>query len=140
MEGSSQSQIPQQKPVKVSAAEFNAKYRSKPEVYRFLAFECGAYLPSYDTVTVHHLRELAGTNKRRILASEVKTIHVPQFEGLTVETMLFHAKAFPQVQKALPSVHNEVLMLPRAYIANIIFTLVGPIFKKWVDEVIAHRN
>ena len=30
--------------------------------------------------------------------------------------------------------------LPRAYIANVIFTIVGARFKQWVDEVIATRN
>ena len=79
----------------VSSAEFCAKYRSKPEVYRFLAFEVGAYLPAYDTVTVWHLRDLAGNKKRIIKAAEVKTIHVPQFEGLSIATMLRHARSFP---------------------------------------------
>ena len=35
---------------------------------------------------------------------------------------------------------EEVLKLPRAYIANVIYTLVGPPFKEWVDLVIAQRN
>jgi len=37
-------------------------------------------------------------------------------------------------------VEEEILKLPRAYIANVIYTLVGPPFKEWVDSVIAQRN
>ena len=54
--------------------------------------------------------------------------------------MLGHAKAFPQVFKALPSEEAEIAKLPRAYISNVIYTLVGPPFKQWVDGVIAERN
>ena len=47
MIGSNQNQQQQQRQHTVTAAEFNAKYRSKPEVFRFLSFDCGTYLPSY---------------------------------------------------------------------------------------------
>ncbi len=33
--------------VKITAKEFAAKFRSKREVYNFLAVQVGAYLPSY---------------------------------------------------------------------------------------------
>ena len=33
--------------VQISAAEFGAKYRSKREVYNFLAVDAGTYLPAY---------------------------------------------------------------------------------------------
>ena len=49
--------------VLVNAKEFEAKYGSKPECYKFLAHDCGVYLPPYDNVTVWHLRELAGGTK-----------------------------------------------------------------------------
>lgn len=58
----------------VTAAEFNAKFRSKKEVYRLLSFEVGAYLPPYDTVTVWHLRDLACGKRTIIKSTAVKTI------------------------------------------------------------------
>ena len=85
----------QQQPNIVTTAEFNAKFRSKREVYQFLAFDVGAYLPSYDHVTVFHLRDLASGKRQIIKAERVKTIHVPHFEGLTVDTMLYHARKSP---------------------------------------------
>ena len=58
----------------VTTAEFNSKYRSKNEVYRFLAFECGIYLPSYNSVSIFHLRDIAAGKRKYIKATEVKTI------------------------------------------------------------------
>ena len=75
----------------VTAAEFSAKFRSKPEVFRFLSYECNAYLPPYDSVTVWHLRDLAGGKRTIVKATAIKTIQVPHFEGLSVERMLAHA-------------------------------------------------
>lgn len=43
---------------------FSAKCGTKGEVYRFLATEAMVYLPSYDTVTIWHLKELASGKKR----------------------------------------------------------------------------
>ena len=55
------------------------------EVYRFLSSEVRAYLPSYETVTIWHLRDLAMGVKRIINCDDVKVINVPQFEGLTIQ-------------------------------------------------------
>jgi len=43
---------------------FSAKCGTKGEVYRFLATEAMVYLPSYDTVTIWHLKELASGVKK----------------------------------------------------------------------------
>ena len=66
MNGHNNQQIPQS-PVQmqqIPAAEFAAKFKSKREVYRFLSSEVKAYLPSYETVTIWHLRDLASGKKR----------------------------------------------------------------------------
>ena len=44
------------------------------------------------------------------------------------------------VMMALPIEQREIEKLPRAYIANVIYTVVGQPFKEWVDGVIAMRN
>ena len=54
--------------------------------------------------------------------------------------MLYHARNFPVVAQALPAERREVEKMPRAYIANVIYTIVGAPFKTWVDGVIARRN
>ena len=126
--------LQQQQPNIVTTNEFNNKFRSKREVYQFLALDVGAYLPAYDNVTVFHLRDLASGKRHIIKADKVKTIHVPHFEGLTLDTMLYHAKKNMQVMKALPIEAREIDKLPRQYISNVIYTIVGDKFKDWVEE------
>ena len=64
-----------------------------------------------------------------IKAASVKTIQVPHFEGLSSETMLYHAKNWPNVAQALPTEPREVEKLPRAYLENVIYPVVGAPFK-----------
>ena len=40
------------RPVRISAAEWQSKYKSKKEQFDFLTIQCKAYLSSYDTVTI----------------------------------------------------------------------------------------
>ena len=54
--------------------------------------------------------------------------------------MLFHAKNFAQVARALPLEPREVEKLPRSYLANVIYTIIGDRFRIWVDEKISERN
>ena len=114
--------------VHLNPASFGAKYQSKREVYRFLSCDCGTYLSSYDTMTVWHMRDLVGNKRTRIKCKDVKTIQIPQFEGLTIDDLLAFGEQYPEVMRALPSEKKEVLKLPRAYIANVIYTVVGQPF------------
>jgi hypothetical protein len=52
-------QIPAGPPNKqqITSAEFAAKFKSKREVYTFLAVDAKAYLPAIDTVTIYFLKE-----------------------------------------------------------------------------------
>jgi hypothetical protein len=54
--------------------------------------------------------------------------------------MLEFAKSYDNVAQALPEVEKEVLKLPRQYVANIIYTLTGNAFKKWVGERVDARH
>ena len=47
----------------VDQKNFSAKYATKAEVYRFLATECEVYLPHYQTVTIWHMKDIAGGTK-----------------------------------------------------------------------------
>ena len=42
--------------------------------------------------------------------------------------------------KSLPSLEREINKLPRAYVANIIYTIVEDEFKTWVNKTIKIRN
>ena len=91
-------------------------------------------------MTVWHLRDLASGKRTIVKCTAVKTLHIPFFEGLTVERMLAHAMKTPHVAKALPIEEKEIFKLPREYIGNVLFTLVGDRFKKWVESKIEDRN
>jgi len=101
------------------------------EVYRFLSSEVKAYLDSFETMTIWHLKDLASGSKRIIRSDNVKVLAIPQFEGLSIENLMAFANRYPEVMQALPP-FNEIAKLSRAYIGNVIFSLVGEPFAKWV--------
>ena len=116
-------------------------YIGKREVYRFCTSEGKIFLPSYETVTVFHMRDIIAGKRKMIKQADVKVISVPFFDGLSIEKMLSWAKDRPEgIMDALPLVQREILKLPRAYIANVIFTLAGPAFEKWINQQVAERN
>ncbi len=98
---------------KVTAKDFAAKMRDKQEVYHFLTHEVGAYLSSYDTMTVWHMRDLMTGTRLRILGKHVNHLNVPQYDGLKIEKFLEFAQDHPKVLRALPSEKKEILKLPR---------------------------
>ena len=126
--------------VQFTAAEFAAKYRSKREVYRFLNSEVKCYLSGYDTMTIWHLKDLASGKRKRIKCEAVKVLPVPQFEGLTISDMLDYGRQDSKVMECLPAAEAEILKLPRQYIANVIYTVVGDAFADWVENRIIQRN
>ena len=65
---------------------------------------------------------------------------MPHFDGLTLDTMMYHAKKNVHVMRALPSEPREIDKLPHLYISNVIYTIVGDKFKEWVEKVIAERT
>ena len=42
--------------------------------------------------------------------------------------------------KALSVILREIMKLPRAYIGNVIYTLVGDPFREWVDARVNERH
>jgi hypothetical protein len=48
----------------VHASSFGAKFGTKGEVWRFLTTEAKVYLPSYATVTIWHMKDLASAQKK----------------------------------------------------------------------------
>ena len=63
----------------------------------FLTHDCGAYLSTYETMSIFHMRDLTSGKRRRIKSADVKTITIPHFERLKIETMLEFAANYQQV-------------------------------------------
>ena len=79
------------------------------------------------------MRDLCSGQKKIIKSTSVKHIAIPSFEGLTIKDLLFYANMYPEVMNALPS-GDELNKVPRQYIADIIYTMVGEPFHQWVDQ------
>jgi hypothetical protein len=126
--------------VRLDAAAFGSKFQSKREVYRFLTLECGVYLPSYETVTIFHMRDMVAGKRKRIKEKEVNHINIPHFDGLSVEKFLAYAADRPEVMMALPILERERLKMPRGYIANVIYTIVGEDFRQQVEARVNQRH
>ena len=62
----------------ITSKEFTAKYRSKREIYNFLACDVGIFLPPYDNVTIYFLKELMMGKKKMLRTTMIRTIHIPQ--------------------------------------------------------------
>ena len=48
----------------VTATAFASKYKSKLEVYNFLAVDCKCYLPEYKQVTIYFLKDIVRGYKK----------------------------------------------------------------------------
>ena len=112
---------------------------SKNQIHRFITVELGGYLDSPANTTIFDMKDKISGEKTIIKATDVKHITIPQFEGLSVEEMIKYAKDFPEVMKALP-IEREIEKLSRQYVANVIHTIIGVPFQKWVDEKVEKRN
>ena len=65
-------------PARISSKEFASKYRSKREIFNFLATDVGVYVPPYENVTIYFLKELMRGSKKMLRTTMIRTIHIPQ--------------------------------------------------------------
>jgi hypothetical protein len=77
--------------------------------------------------------------RKAVTNEEVKTSHVPYYKSLTVETMLDFSTQYEAVLLYLPH-EREIYRLPRQFIIDILSTVVGSPFQKWVDEKVQTRH
>ena len=66
-------------------------------------------------------------------------MHVPMYKGLTIDNILAEGRRNPEVNNYLPD-EKDLHRLPRQWLANVIYTLVGEEFQNWVTECIRNRN
>ena len=111
-------------------------------MYDFLATKCKTYLPKYDQVTIWHLRDLIAGKTLRIPAEKAQHLHVPHYEGLSISKILEFAGECKEgaALKYLPKDHLDVDRLPRQYVINVIYTVCGEEFDRWINETIETRN
>ena len=61
----------------MSSKEFSAKYKSKREIFNFMATDVGVFLPPYDNVTIYFLKELMNGKKKMLRNTQIRTILIP---------------------------------------------------------------
>jgi hypothetical protein len=92
-----------------------------------------------ETVTMAHLKDIMSNKKLSIPLDDVRPIIVPYYKGLSIERILDFAGKYVDVQNAFPD-KKETLKFERAYIVNVIHTLIGDNFRQWVDDRVNERN
>ena len=101
--------------------------------------DCHAYLAPYECHTIYHLKDLVQGTKKFISCESVKYLSVPQYKGLGIEKILEEAIKYPEMLNYLP-VEDEYARLPRQWIINVAYTLIGKPFGDWVFEKMEARN
>ena len=127
----------------ITSAEIAAKMQSKREIYRFLETEVKCYLSSYETMTIFHLRDLASSRKLRLKADKVKHIAIPQFKTLSIKEIRKFIDEHPMCETILryfPTDNKEWEKLPRQYVANVAYTVIGQEFQDWMLDRVEQRN
>ena len=120
--------VEQRQAVRVNAAEVAAKFRSKPECYRFLTVNAKATcqaakqspFTSFETSfqakpSVSYLRSKSNHFFVFVLVvkcDDIRYIYCPQYEGLTVDTMKHESLKYQQVALYLPC-DKELPKVPR---------------------------
>lgn len=74
-----------------------------------------------------------------IKCDKVCYLFCPQYEGLSLEKILQQTAQYPEVLQYFP-VQKEIQKLPRQWVINVIYTIVGKSFADWVQQQIDSRN
>ena len=64
---------------------------------------------------------------------------MPQYESLSIERILEKVRENPEVNKYLPD-DRDMHKVPRQWLINVAYTVMGEPFSTWVKESIANRN
>jgi len=59
-----------------------------------MSCEVKAFLPSYDTTTIFHLKDLAYGRRTIMKNKDAKPYEAPHYEGLSIEDMLEFSKQY----------------------------------------------
>ena len=113
-------------------------------MYQFLTIDAKAYLPAPECVTIYFLKDIVRGQKKCkctficvnaflvIKAEDAKHLHVPCYLGLTIKTILEFGMRVESVSQYMPE-DRDVPKLPRQWIINVIYSIVGDELREWVS-------
>ena len=64
---------------------------------------------------------------------------MPQYENLSIERILERTKEYPDVKSYLPE-DRDMHKVPRQWLINVAYTVIGEPFSTWVKDEISSRN
>jgi len=97
-------------------------------------------LPPYDTITCYYLKDLIAGKKKAIKNDALKRITIPHYEGLGIKEICNYLMQHEAtVAPWLPDM-IEIPRLPKDYLGNVAFTVLGDPFGQWVKAQIEERN
>ena len=70
---------------------------------------------------------------------KVKTLNVPYYENLTLADMWKFAADHQEINRYLPAEEDQD-DLPRSWVVNVLFTVLGSKFAKWINKQMEIRN
>ena len=111
----------------------------RPHVCRLLTVDVGYYLPPYKSINVYFMKDLMAKRKKAIKINDVKHLYAPQYDSLSVSKLLDFAAAYSAVEEHLPE-PRDIPLLPRQWILNVCFALIGSDFADFVRAQIEQRN
>jgi len=79
------------------------------------------------------MKDVMSGKRNGIKQENVKVITVPYFKGLKLEAMFDFSRLFAVLVNTFPQEERERDRLPRDYVANVIYTVVGQPFQQWVN-------
>ena len=74
-----------------------------------------------------------------IKCDDIKVLNVPQYYSLRVEKILEKINQHQDAPRYIPD-ERDILKVPRAWLCNVAYTVIGDHFANWVRQAIADRN
>ena len=74
-----------------------------------------------------------------IPAKDIKSLYVPLYKGLSIEELLKKAEETPSVFNYFPD-RRDFARLPRQWISNVLYTVIGQPIADFVTKSIKERN
>ena len=72
-------------------------------------------------------------------SDDIKHLACPHYKGLSIEEILEYSKGDERVAKYLPD-ERDIVKVPRQWIVNVCYTVMGRKFADWVGRSIKARN
>ena len=89
------------------------------------------FLHAPDNTTIYFLKDIAARKKAYLRNEDIKTIYVPQYEGLYLRDIAEFCEQHPNIANYMPD-EPDLPKTPKQWIINVCAAVLGQPFKAWV--------